>query len=87
MTQKFTRGVWAFLLAWLVLGLLLPRPVVAQTPPEQVSLAKLTFYVVGLNLRPSPERQPVLKDIATIINTELLFGTDAVNFADVRAAT
>ncbi len=88
MTQKLTREVWTFLLAWLALGLLMPRPVVAQTPPDaQVSLTPLTFYVTGLNLRPSPDRQAVSKDITTIVNTELRFGTDAMNFADVRAAT
>jgi hypothetical protein len=77
-------GVWCILLA-----LLFGSPageVRAQTPPpDQVSLAKLTFYVVGLNLRPSPERQAVPKDVTTIVNTELLFGTDAVNFADIQA--
>lgn len=84
MKEGFKKGIWAFLLAGLMLGLFAPQPLHAQTPDSQVSLARLTFYVTGLNLRPSPERQAVPKDLTTTVNTELLFGTDAVNFSDVQ---
>ncbi|TAK03476.1 MAG: hypothetical protein EPO39_11995, partial [Candidatus Manganitrophaceae bacterium] len=81
--RRLRIGGWAALL----LGVLLwgwPAELRAQSPDTSIALTELKFYVVGMQIKPTPDKQAVPKELSTTVNTEVILPTAEVSFADLK---